>query len=347
MSITRRKFIGAAAAAGALAASGAAVSGCGSEETTSTEVDKVVVGYWGGTCEAPIFIAKEKGYFEEEGLEAEVTLLDSDGGISSESGVANGELDCYELTPDKFKPIEQGSPMKVIDSLHIGCIQACASKKSGITSVKDLEGKKVAASQGSIAHIMLANQMILEGADPTKVEWLTYKNPMMEAAIDAGEVDAMACYDPYVDIAVKNGKKRFWSWTYDEGVNEILCCFVGCSQLTFENKPNAPKKLAAAFKKATQFLEENPEEAAQIIIDGGYVKLNDDSGFTKDIMVTEIKDYQWLSGDKDVFDKSYKYIWEAIWRAGALDDYDFKTVEEVDEWCMGDMYTQMCEYCGE
>ena len=82
-------------------------------------------------------------------------------------------------------------------------------------------------------------------------------------------------------------------------------------------------------------------------MDGGYVKLNEDSGFTKDIMVKEITDYQWLSGDKDIFDKSYKYIWEAIWRAGALDDYKFKTAEEVDEWCMGDMYTQMCSFSGE
>ena len=34
--------------------------------------NKVRVGYIGITCEAPIFVAVEKGFFKEEGLEVEL-----------------------------------------------------------------------------------------------------------------------------------------------------------------------------------------------------------------------------------------------------------------------------------
>ena len=40
--------------------------------SSATHSNKVRVGYIGLTCEAPIFSAVEKGFFKEEGLEAEL-----------------------------------------------------------------------------------------------------------------------------------------------------------------------------------------------------------------------------------------------------------------------------------
>ena len=138
------KFNGRKVATGALAAAAAmalcgALAGCSangastsasSSGSTATEPDNhVVLGYWGGTCEAPIYIGYEKGFFQEEGLDPEMLLITSDVAPL----MANDELDCFELTPDKFKPMEQGLEVKIADSLHIGCIQGAARADSGIT----------------------------------------------------------------------------------------------------------------------------------------------------------------------------------------------------------------------
>lgn len=117
--IFRRGFVGAAATTAALALAGAVLPGCGGQDTKGGtsgaqggtggmqgDNEKAAVGYWGGTCEAPIFVAYAKGYFMEEGIGPGLTLLDAAGGTSSDALVAKGEVDCYELTPDKFKPIQ-------------------------------------------------------------------------------------------------------------------------------------------------------------------------------------------------------------------------------------------------
>ena len=215
MSLTRRNFVKLSGVAAGTAALGGLLSGCGQvtsvgdgakEGKGSAKPDNhVVLGYWGGTCEAPIYIGIEKGYFKEAGLEPEALLITSD----VTALMANDELDCFELTPDKFKPMEQGLELAIIDSLHKGCIQGAASPESGIKTVEDLEGKKVAAAMGSIPQIQIASQMVLAGKDPSKVEWLTYPSAQMEAAMNAGEVDAFAQYDPWADIAVSNGATKF------------------------------------------------------------------------------------------------------------------------------------------
>ena len=201
-------LLGAAAMAGALAgcssgassasasASGASsASGSAAASSSAAANNKVILGYWGGTCEMPIYVGYEKGFFAEAGLAPEIMKITEDVAPL----MANGDLDCFELTPDKFKPMEQGLECVIIDSLHYGCQQGVASASSGIKSYRDLEGKKVAAKIGSISQIVLAAQMKQAGLDPDKVEWLTYKNPQMQQALEAGEIDAMAAYDPWPD----------------------------------------------------------------------------------------------------------------------------------------------------
>ncbi len=348
MDITRRHFVKLAACAAGAACTAAALGGCASEDKTgaSDKADasdnKVILGYWGGTCEAPIYIGYEKGFFQEAGLEPELLLITSDVAPL----MANRELDCFELTPDKFKPMEQGLECSIIDSLHIGCIQGAANPASGVNTVLDLEGKKVAASMGSIAQIQIASQMVLAGKDPSKVEWVSYPAAQKESAMWSGEVDAFAEYDPWPDIAEENGAVKFFSNTYDEGLKEYLCCFVGMSTRRLEERPEIGAKLSQAFAKAAAYLEANPEECADIIVNAGYVPVNTDSGFTKDLMLKEIKAYTWVSGDRELLDASFHEIWMQINRAGAMEDAPSDPAE-LESYIDETLYDRMVNYQGE
>lgn len=277
--------------------------------TSSTENDKVIVGYWGGTCEAPIYVAYENGYFEDEGLNVELLKITTDVAPL----MANNELHVFQLTPDKFKPMEQGLDLKIVDGLHTGCIQGAASVESGIQTVADLEGKTVAAQVGSIAQIQIASQMVKLGLDPNKVNWVTYPLPQMELALNKGEIDAFACYDPYPEIAVQNGAVKFYSNTFDEGLAEWYCCFLGINGTFLAENPETCKKVVRAFRKAAQYLEEHPEEAAQMAIDKGYI------AGTPELNAKLISDYRWITGDKELAYNSILEIWNQIDRAGALE----------------------------
>ena len=66
--IPRRRFL--ATALGSILLAGCK-KGESPAEVTAEGLTKVRVGYIGLTCEAPVFVAMENGYFKEEGLEVE------------------------------------------------------------------------------------------------------------------------------------------------------------------------------------------------------------------------------------------------------------------------------------
>lgn len=327
---------GGAASASASGSASASTSASASGSTSAAAADnKVILGYWGGTCEMPIYVGYENGFFEEAGLDVEVMKITEDVAPL----MANGDLDCFELTPDKFKPMEQGLECVIIDSLHYGCQQGIASAESGITSFKDLEGKKVAAKIGSISQIVLAAQMKEAGLDPDKVDWMTYQNAQMQQALESGEIDAMAAYDPWPDIILENvpGSVRYYSWTYDDDLKDTLCCFVGMSTKRLNENPKLGKMLSEGFKKSADWIRANPEEACDLAINAGYVPVNTDTGFTRDMMIKEVTDYRFISGDKKVIDDSFKQIWEWIAAAGAMED----APADLDKYIMEDLYSKM------
>ncbi len=348
--ISRRNFVKAAgiAGAGVMAAglagcnnnSGSSSSSSSSTSSSSGQSDKAILGYWGGTCEMPIYVGYEKGFFKDAGLDIEIMKITEDVAPL----MANGTLDCFELTPDKFKPMEQGLECVIIDSLHYGCQQGVASAASGIKTAADLEGKKVAAEVGSIAQIMLSGLMVDAGKDPNKVEWVSYKNAQMDGALASGEIDAFAAYDPWPDISLDKDstRTRFWSWTFDSGIKDILCCFVGLSSKKLKESPDVGKKLCEGFKKSADWIRSNVSDACSLAIEKGYVPVNTDAGFTREMMEQEVEAYRFISGDKNEIDKSFKYIWESVNKAGAMDS----APSDLDSYIMNDLYNKMVNYQG-
>ncbi|MGN0591817.1 MAG: ABC transporter substrate-binding protein [Ruminococcus sp.] len=321
----------------------AAVTGCGqtTEESDESKTAQdtgnisITAGYWGGTCEAPIFIAYENGYFEAFGLDVNLLQITQDVSIL----MANDELDCFELTPDQFMPIKNGVEVTIIDSLHKGCIQGAATKESGILSVSDLEGKTVAvASMGDIAKILISSEMVQRGKDPDLVNWVVYPGSEMELALENGSIDAFGAYDPYAEIAEKDGYVKFFSNLTDEELADYLCCFVGLSTATLEENPEIAVRLSKAFRMATEYLESNPQEAAEKIMEKGYIA--GDAAINAKL----IDDYEWISGDEELLFDSAKEIWHQVYRAGALDE----TVAEsqLNEW-IDTMVDSMVKYYGE
>lgn len=351
--LSRRNFVklgGVAAAAGAaMGLAGCGNSGSGSKgsaastaapASTAAAGHKAILGYWGGTCEMPIYVGYEKGFFKEAGIDIEIMKITEDVALL----MANGDLDCFELTPDKFKPMEQGLECYIIDSLHYGCQQGVASAASGILTPLDLEGKNVAATMGSIAQIALASTMIQGGKDPSKVNWLTFKNAQMDAALESGEIDCFAAYDPWPDISLSkdDSRVRFWSWTYDDGIKDILCCFVGLSSKKLKEDPEIAAMLCEGFKKSADWIRANPEEACDLAINAGYVPVNTDTGFTRDMMIQEVVDYRFISGDRNEIDNSFYAIWKMIADAGAMED----APADIDSYIKNDLYNKMVKFQG-
>jgi len=268
-----------------------------------------IVGFWGGTCEAPIFVAYENGFFRDAGLDVQMLRITQDVSVL----MVNNELDSFMLTPAVFKAMQQGLELIIIDTLHIGCIQGVATPESGILTPADLEGRTVGVEQiGGIGQIQASSQMVLSGADPSTVDWRVFPNPQLELAMERGEIEAFIAFDPWAEIAMQNGMVRFFSNTHDEGLKEFFCCFLGMSSRSLEANPEMGRRLSQAFARACAYIEENPDEVAEMMIDRGYVAGD------VELNAQLLRDYTWLAGNYEMLRSSFFEIWRQIYRAGAL-----------------------------
>src|SRR3954465_13189640 len=135
---------------------------------------KVRVGYIGLTCEAPIFMAVEKGFFKEEGLEPELVRCQW---ATYKDALALGRFDVtHHLVMYFLKPIEQGMDVKFTGGIHRGCLRLQAGTKGSIYKVEDMKGKIIGVPGLGTPPFMFATRaMAAHGVDPSKdVQWRVY-----------------------------------------------------------------------------------------------------------------------------------------------------------------------------
>ena len=81
-----------------------------------------------------------------------------------------------------------------------------ARNASGITSMKDLKGTKVATPFVSTAHYQLMAGMKMDGVDPKTVNVMNMRPPEIAAAWERGDIDATFIWDPVLSRIRSGGK---------------------------------------------------------------------------------------------------------------------------------------------
>ena len=117
-----------------------ALAGCGQKSGSNQPAsNKIRVGYIGLTCEAPIYVAYEKGFFREEGLEPELVKCSW---ATYKDTLALGGFDItHHLTMYFLKPIEQGLDVRFLAGIHRGCLRVQAGVNTDIHKIEDLKRK--------------------------------------------------------------------------------------------------------------------------------------------------------------------------------------------------------------
>jgi len=110
-----------------------------------------------------------------------------------------------------------------------------------------------------------------------EVSFLPYSDGNLELqALYDGEIDAAAVWDPLGDIAVASGNaKVILDIASDEPFAGRYCCFYYASTKVLEENPEEIEHLLHALDDAQEWINDNREEALQIIVDGGYSEVED------------------------------------------------------------------------
>jgi NitT/TauT family transport system substrate-binding protein len=253
--------------------------GCTGKNSGSAGPTKLKVAYLGLACEAPIFVAYEKGFFEDEGLEVELVRTDWN---ALRQGLGLGTFDAnHTLLMYLLKPIEQGADIKITGGIHTGCLRIQAGVKSDIKSIKDLKGKKI----GIPTHIgsppfMFASRVLAKNKiDPNitnqpqgDVTWKPFPPDQLGKAVDDGRVDAVATSDPWGTILMGEGLVRTLAdQAEDQPYADEYCCVAVVSGKLVERDRAAAAKLTRALLKGAKWVGENPKAAAKLSVEKKYV----------------------------------------------------------------------------
>jgi len=247
-----------------------APEGSGKTAEQAAPAKKVKVAYYGSTCEAPTYIAFEKGIFKKKGLDVELVKVNFE---TLKEGIATGKVDFVQVTAGELKPIEQGLDIKITSGVHTGCIQTVVPVNSSIKSPADLKEKTIGVEAiGGVPMSLLSIELGRLGVNPkTGVTWKAFPGPQLVQALEKGEIDAFATWDPFGQLAINEGKVRhIFSNTHTAQYKDHYCCFVGINGKVSKEKPEVARSITEALQEAGQWIEENPKEAAKIVIDKKY-----------------------------------------------------------------------------
>jgi NitT/TauT family transport system substrate-binding protein len=212
---------------------------------------------------APLWIAKDKGLFEQEGLDAELTYIR--GGTTIVQAVIGGNVQIgYAGVPPILSAITRGAPTVVVAVLNNKMDYLIVSRKP-ITQPSELSGKKFAISSfGSSSEFAARLGLEKVGADPNTVTMVQVGgSPDRIVALKTGAVDATIL--SATDFIETSGLG--FNTILDLSKSEIdypFNVFFGLRQFVTEKRP-AVLGTIRAFVRGIRFLRENKEEALQVV----------------------------------------------------------------------------------
>jgi NitT/TauT family transport system substrate-binding protein len=240
---------------------------------------KVRWAYIGATCEAAVFAAKEKGFWEAEGLDVE--LLKGDWSFIKESFAFNKIDGAQGMALTWLKAAEQGIDLKVVAGVHTGCIHVIAGNNTTINSLDDLKGKRIGVPAIGSTPFMFLNRVLgAKGWDLKKdVDWRAFPASELELVLDKGEVDAVVVSDPHGTMILANGKGRsLLSTASSLPYKDEYCCLIFLTGKFYRESPEVAAAVSRGLLKAAKWVSANPEAAASLAIEkkyvGGTVELN-------------------------------------------------------------------------
>jgi NitT/TauT family transport system substrate-binding protein len=217
--------------------------------------------------EAYVYVAQEKGYFKEAGLEVDVKP-----GVGTEANLKllqSGQAD-FAVLDITAALIDYGKgafkDFTIINALqqsNLACLMALEGE--GITTPKDLEGKKIAYIPGGVVRVLFETYAKLAGVNASTVTWVNMPAQQIPAGLAAGSIDVATQFvvgKPQIE-AVAKGKKAV-VFPYSNYLTDLYGNGVGVTKKTAQEKPDLVKKFNDALLKGLAYAIDHPDEAGQI-----------------------------------------------------------------------------------
>ncbi len=265
----------------------------------------VTIGYRSLISNLPLFVAAEKGWFEDENIEVNLrefrspedeifSLLKGEIQISAINGLSTHFSLAVKHKKEYFENIrlfliavetKEKSPASILvrrEDIHY-------------VSLEDLKSRKIGCLKSKTAKISLDLILESKGIDPDKdvcIELLA-QDRHIENLI-RGEIDALFTFEPFVTVAKEKGARILIRRPECDIVSPFPAGAFGVNFSFFKNNKEIAQKYWKLLEKSVDFIRKNEREAKKL--SGKYLPLPDN-------ILEKCTVYKWWKSEETRTDK--------------------------------------------
>jgi NitT/TauT family transport system substrate-binding protein len=267
-------------AAGSVLALAACGGGDGGGTGAEGQMQDVTVGVIPIVDTAAIWLGKEQGFFEEEGINLDIQT--TSGGAAAVPGVVSGDFDfAFGNTLSVMVAQGEGLDLKYVANgtttsgdaeRDFGAVVVPAD--SDIQGPEDLAGRTVSVNNlNNIGDTTIRYVVEQAGGDPQSIDFVEVGFPDAPAALDRGQVDAAWILDPFLTQVLDEGGRAV-SYNFVEFDPELDIAGYFTTAQKFEEDPELVEKFQNAMNRSLEYANENPEAVREIV--GTYTEISDE-----------------------------------------------------------------------
>jgi len=246
------------------------VIGCGKGQSKQKEQNTAKtlnVAIQPAASYAPLFVAKEKGWLEEElkkkGVEVKWTSFASGPPENESFAAKQQDIGVMGDVPGIVgKSAGQNTKIIGISAYGPKAFAIVVPNNSEITNPSQLKGKKVALVVGSYAQHLLQKVLDANSLTTKDISIINMGIGDMQNALSKKEVDAAVMWEPNITKIEDNGVGKVLADGTNLKRGDLL--IIGREEYVDQN-PEITEIFLKVYKRGSDFIASNPDEAAQLI----------------------------------------------------------------------------------
>lgn len=232
------------------------------------EAQDVTMAFCTWTGYAPMFIAREQGYFEEAGINMDIQVIEDESTYAALITTGNVQFLATAQDPN-IKMYANGADSRFLLTMDSSNGADGLVATADIETLDDLAGKKLALDKSASSYYFFLTALE-QGSSLTEDDIdVVDMGDTTEAglAFMSGTVDAAIMWEPELSEAIETVEGAHAIVTSADYPDTIMDSLVVNTKYAEEN-PEVVEAVTEAWYKAIDFLNENPEEAYEMMASG-------------------------------------------------------------------------------
>ncbi|WP_239024057.1 ABC transporter substrate-binding protein [Paraglaciecola marina] len=244
---------------------------CASSQAARMDEVTFQLDWLPGGDKAPLYVAIGKGFFAEQNIKVKISHGKGSSDSLTKLGVGIADVGYADLSSLLAAKAQEPLAVSAIMSVFSKAPHAFFSLKgSGIESVTDVKGKRVATSAFSSSVVFLPLLLNLNSIPKDSIRIIKVDAGALGPMLATGNTDVIISWMTDTvkyqsQVAIVGKELHVMPW-YDAGLEFYSTVIVGTDKF-LKARPDVAKRFLVAFQKAIEFTWAYPKESAAIVHD--------------------------------------------------------------------------------